>query len=266
LTSAGNQRWRRRRDVYRPPEEPIRTADYDVSEIPDDAPAKLFIETHHYSRSYPAARFRFGLYRRGELAGVAVFSHPCNDRVLTNVFPGDPLSSVELGRFVLEDQVPGNGETWFLGRAFALLRRHGLRGVVSFSDPIPRTNAHGQLVFPGHYGTIYQAHNGIYLGRSTPRALHVLPDGRVLSPRAIQKIRSGDQGRRYGTGLLVAAGAAPPLPNEDTAEWLTHWLARLTRRIHHKGNHRYAWALDRRRVSAGFLLAPKRRDPLHAET
>lgn len=51
----------------------------------------------------PAPRHRIGHYRRGELVGVAVFSHPCSDAVLTNVFDAPATLSVELGRFVLLD-------------------------------------------------------------------------------------------------------------------------------------------------------------------
>jgi hypothetical protein len=73
------QRWRERRDSYRPTREPIRTALYDVAEIATDTEAREFVERHHYSGTYPAARARVGLYLRGELCGVAVFSHPAND-------------------------------------------------------------------------------------------------------------------------------------------------------------------------------------------
>src|SRR5689334_9081957 len=93
-------RWRERRSCFRVPGEVFRPAGYEVADLPE-AEAKSFVERHHYSGRYVAARFRFGLFRRGQLAGVAVFSHPCNDRVLTNVFGGDPTDSVELGRFVL---------------------------------------------------------------------------------------------------------------------------------------------------------------------
>src|ERR671937_3248818 len=89
---------------------------------PTTASPGPFLE-HHYAGSYPAARWRFGLFRRSVLQGVAVFSHPCHDRVLTAVFPGRATDSVELGRFILLDGVPGNGESWFLGRCFAHLRR-----------------------------------------------------------------------------------------------------------------------------------------------
>jgi hypothetical protein len=81
-----NQRWCGGRASYRPPSETIRPSDYEVAEIADDTTARDFITTHHYSGTYPAARFRVGLYRRGGLVGVAVFSHPCCDAVLTNVF------------------------------------------------------------------------------------------------------------------------------------------------------------------------------------
>src|SRR5215471_14601724 len=127
------QRWRNRRDLYRPAGEVICPSDYEVAAIADDTTAKAFVTRHHYSTRYVAARERVGLYRHGALVGVAVFSHPVRNAVLTNVFPGNARESVELGRFVLLDDVPGNGETWFLARCFELLRREGYRGVVSFS-------------------------------------------------------------------------------------------------------------------------------------
>src|SRR5260370_22077353 len=160
-----NQRWWKHRTSYRPAGEVINPSLYDVQVLTRDSSAKAFVEEHHYSRSYPAARFRFGLYERGVLGGVAVFSHPCNDRALTNVFRCPAPEAVELGRFVLVDSVPGNGETWFLSRCFQLLRREGLAGVISFSDPLPRRGIGGELVHPGHVGTVYQHFNARYIGR-----------------------------------------------------------------------------------------------------
>lgn len=239
------QRWREKRDSYRPAGEIIRTADYEVAELEDDTTPKAFVERHHYSGSFPSARFRFGLYRGPELAGVAVFSHPCNDKVLTSVFKAPALAAVELGRFVLLDSVPGNGETWFLARAFELLRQRDLVGVVSFSDPMRRTSAAGVLVFGGHIGTIYQAFNARYLGRATARTLRLLPDGSVLHDYALQKIRKRSRGWVYAAAQLEAFGA-DPLQLRDPREWLAEWLPRLTRKVRHPGNHRYAWPLQRR--------------------
>jgi len=238
-----NQRWRERRALFRLPGEVIRTSEYEVSSIPGDLEARTFIETHHYSRSYPAARFRFGLYHHDQLSGVAVFSIPCHSSVLTNVFPVPASLSVELGRFVLLDFVPANGETWFLARCVEVLRSEGLVGVVSFSDPLPRRTVQGEIVHKGHIGTIYQAFNGAYLGRSAPRTIYLLPDGSVLNARTIQKIRSQERGWLYGAEMLQRFGASQI--SGDPKVWLARWLPTLTRTIRHPGNHKYAWPLDR---------------------
>lgn len=243
-----NQRWLLKRSSFRP-EEPIDHRLYDVAPI-GETEAKAFVITHHYSASYPAARFRYGLYRAGHLQGVAVFSHPCNDAVLTNVFGGSPRESVELGRFVLLDEVPGNGETWFLGQCFRQLRQERISGVVSFSDPMPRKTPSGEVLFCGHFGGIYQAHNGAYLGRSCARSLRMFQDGTVLHARTISKIRAKDVGWEYSVGMLVDRGAAEPWGTtaQELSEWLTVQLKALTRLQRHKGNHRYAWRLKGARM------------------
>lgn len=263
-TVTGNQRWREGRDSYRVPGEVIRTADYDVAPV-DELTAKAFVLRHHYSGAYPAARVRLGLFRSGELAGVAVFSQPCNDAALSRVFGLEVgRDAVELGRFVLLDEVPGNGETWFLGQAFRALRRDGFAGVLSFSDPIARRSSSGAVVFPGHIGTIYQAHNARYLGRGTPRTLRLLPDGQVLSERALSKIRAGERGWRYAVGQLLEAGAPAPsclggaADREELRAWLPGAVAAVTRPLRHHGNHRYAWALSRRVTIAEGQAYPKK--------
>jgi hypothetical protein len=259
------QRWRRGRVRWRPVGETINTREYEVAEIPDDTTAKAFVLENHYSSSYVAARHRFGLWRRGQLEGVAVFSHPVNDRAF-HPFPGEPLESVELGRFVLTDRAPGNAETWCLARCFELLRRSGILGVVSFSDPVPRRALDGTLVLRGHVGSIYSGHNGLYVGRSRSSRLHLLPDGRILSPRAIQKVKAMERSWRYTVELLEAHGA----PRFDVDElagdreqrlaWLERALAATTRRFRHGGNHKYVWALDRR-VHRSVIKAVAARSP-----
>lgn len=244
------QRWRERRGTYRPAGEVIVPAHYEVAPIPDDRTARAFVEQHHYAGTYPAARYRFGLYWGGLLVGVAVFSHPMNDRVLA-VFPGETIESVELGRLVLLDRVPGNGESFFVARCFEHLRREGLVGVVSFSDPVRRLCSAGRPVFRGHIGNVYQALNGIHDGRSTARTLLLLADGTVFSGRAAQKIRAGERGHEYAAMQLVRAGRAAglrlaaPAPADDPRAWLARWLPLLTRPLRHPGNLRYVWGLDR---------------------
>lgn len=236
------QRWRERRESYRPDGEPIEPARYEVALLASDAMARAFVCAHHYSGSYPAARFRAGLFRGADLVGVAVFSVPTNDASLSPWLPGSPRDHVELGRFVLLDDVPANGETWFLARSFELLRDR-VSGILAFSDPMPRTLQDGTVVFAGHIGTIYQAHNAKYLGRTSVRTWHLLPDGSVLSARAIQKVRGLERGWRYVVDLLRSFGAGPL--SDDPRAWLARWLPLITRRVRHPGNHRYVWGLDR---------------------
>lgn len=240
------QRWRSRRDTYRPAREVVSTRALDVAEIADDRTARAFVVEHHYSASYPAARFRFGLHEHGELVGVAVFSVPASDAVLTSCLPGSARDSVELGRFVLLDRVGANAETWMLARCFGALRARGIVGVVSYSDPLPRATSDGSIVFGGHVGTIYQAHNARYLGQAPRRTLRILRDGTVFSARAAQKIRARDRGWRYAAEQLERHGADALGDAADARAWLSHWLPLLTRAVRHPGNHKYAWTLARR--------------------
>ncbi len=238
------QRWRSHRSHYRPAGEPIDPRRYEVAPIPDDTTARAFVEAHHYSRSYPAARFRLGLHRGAELVGVAVFAMPVNPAALA-VLPGDRSASVELSRFVLLDDVEANGESWFIGRCFETLRREELIGVISFSDPHRRRAIDGTIVHPGHVGTIYQATNGVYLGQSKPDTLRLLPDGTCLHRRALVKLRKCERGWRYVARLLERHGA-PARDGEALGEWAARVVPLVTRRTRHPGNHKYAWALSRR--------------------
>lgn len=257
-------RWRDRRGSYRPARETIRRAEYDIVRIDEDTTPRRFVETHHYSASYPAARERFGLYRLGDLAGVAVFSHPTNDAVLTGRFPGlAARDGVELGRLVLLDEVPANGESWFVARCFEQLRDR-YRAVVSFSDPVERQTLDGRVVMPGHVGTVYQALNARYHGRGTARTLRLLPDGTVLSARAIQKMRAAEKGWRAVVAQLTAIGAATipvDAPESDRRAWVRNAVATFTRPLRHPGNHRYAWALDRHvKMPLQLFSYPKKED------
>lgn len=249
------QRWKDHRSSYRPRGEPIDASKYGVEEI-DEPTARAFVTRHHYSASYPADRARVGLFRAGDgLVGVAVFSTPCNVATTQRWLGLDCSEGTELGRFVLLDDVPANGETWFLRRAFDVLRRvkGAVRGVLSMSDPVPRTTDDGDVVMPGHVGMIYQAYNGRYRGRASPATIILDRAGRCVSARALSKIRNGEQGAAYAIARLVAAGAPSPRPLEDPRAYVRRALAEGPfRRFRHPGNHVYVWPLDRRlRLPAG---------------
>jgi hypothetical protein len=145
----------------------------------------------------------------------------------------------------------------------------GIRGVVSFSDPVPRLSINGTVQFFGHVGWIYQGCNFLKSGRSTPRTQLLFPDGAVFNERLRQKIRAQEDGAENGEKLLVRWGAHPRRAGEDPALWLREQLLALPlRRIRHPGMHRYISTLGpgRKRhlvrVAAVGEAYPKAPDPI----
>ncbi|WP_331727419.1 hypothetical protein OG871_40395 (plasmid) [Kitasatospora sp. NBC_00374] len=166
--------------------------------------------------------------------------------------------SVELSRLVLLDEVPSNGESWLCAASFALAARRGVRGVVAYSDPHPRTRATPQgleVVTPGHVGHVYQAQDFAYLGRSRPRRLVLLPDGTVLTDRAAMKVRRDESGHQGVERRLQAFGARPRREGEPGGRWLEEALETVgAGRLDHGGNHLYARSIGRHRTH--ITLAP----------
>lgn len=241
------QRWRERVGSYRPVGETIITREYEVARVEISA-AKAFVLRHHYLQSFPAARRNFGLYRRGELVGVSVFSQGLNHTATVRELPGPAQLSLTLGRVVLLDEVPSNAESFFVAEAFHLLEREGFVGVASFSDPLPRVNLlTGKRMHVGHIGTIYQATNGNYRGKARSEWIHLLPNGRCFQNDSKTKVRHLKEGWRYSAQLLVDFGAPPlDLSRENSVEWLATWMPEICRRVKHPGNHKYVWTLNRR--------------------
>lgn len=243
------QRWRDRRESYRPALDLRFRPDWHEVQPIDEADAKAFVTQHHYSATYPAARFRFGLFGSRGLLGAAVFSVPAQQRVIPRWLSVEANAGVELGRFVLLDEVRRNGESWFLGQCFAWLRnnRPDILGVVSYADPVERRTVDGDVVKPGHLGIIYQAHNGVYRGRGSKRTLTYAPDGAVISQRALSKIRLGERGAGYAYEQLRNAGCAPMRAGEGARAYVNRILGDGSlRRQRHPGNFIYCWGLQRR--------------------
>ncbi len=256
------QRWECGRESRRPVGELIRPSEYDVELIADWSIARDFVSAHHYARSASSTSHSFGLYRGGELVGVALFGPPASMAAHQAVFPTlEPAEAVTLGRLVLLDAVPSNAESWFVARCFALLRRRGVAAVESCADPEPRTNIAGESVFRGHLGIVYQALSARYLGRTRPATLRLLPDGTVLSNRACGKLLRGERGAGRVVADLQHWGAAPLEPNEDSRAWLRRWCAQLTRSMRHYGNHRYVWFLNKQRCTELLQYGPLRQYP-----
>ena len=205
------QRFTEGRESRRPAGELIKTSAYDVAPIGAVEVAKAFIRQHHYIKHASPTPHRFGLYKRGELVGVALFGPPASKNAHNAVFPSLTMkTAVTFGRLVLVEDVPGNGESWFIARCFDLLRARGVQAVESCADPEPRTNVSGAQTFKGHLGIVYQATNGVYIGKTNDNTQHWLPDGTVLSNRSQSKLRSGERGNDHPVSQLVSFGAVEP--------------------------------------------------------
>lgn len=226
-----SQRWRDRRDSFVPNAEPFHRSDY-AADVINDRLAKKFCVEHHYSGSYPATRLAVGMFRNGaagrsELVGVAAFSVPQNNAVITRWTQlADPSAGVELGRFVILDDVPGNAESSFLARARRLLRfeKPTIQSILSYADPVRRVDSAGRVTLPGHAGLIYSmvfgaTPGGGYKGRSARRTIYLMPDGRSFSGRAMSKVRTGETGQGYAVDQLLAQGAPRPI-TDDLRTWL----------------------------------------------
>lgn len=230
---------------------------YAVEVLDDDTRPKAFVEAHHYSAAYVAAVHRYGLFERatGLLVGVAVLSNPANVKVLTNAFPRlTPYSqSLELGRFVLTDEVPYRAESWFAGKVRQLAAEAGIRGIIAHADP-----AHG------HFGTIYQASNARYCDMTGSRGEWHLPGGFVFSDRTAQKVRRRERGHVYAEKQLITRGAGAIREGDDPKVWLRGALVRCEAvRVPTDGKHRYLWAVgtDKRQRTAVVFGYPSRPYP-----
>ena len=100
-------------------------------------------------------------------------------------------------------------------------------------------------------------------GGGTPRTLRLLPNGRVLHERTIQKIRAGERGWRAGAVQFEEFGAAAAPDDADQRRvWLAESIRQLTRPVRHRGNHKYAWPLTApmRQALPASLPYPKHPD------
>jgi hypothetical protein len=263
------QRWQLGSPRWRPADEGGFDPDrYEVVPVAESIAAD-YIREHHYAKTLPSTTHRYALLDHAAdqplLVGVATLGVPMSSKVLTNAFPGlTPYQeSLEFNRLVLAQQVPANGESWFCARVFRhAAAEHGVRGVLTFADPVPRWRTTGhqpELIKPGHVGIVYQALGFTAVGRSTPRTLILLPDATALTARALAKVTGRERGAGGVINRLVAFGATPPAPDAELRHWLAGALRTIgARKIRHPGNFRYALRIGTRaqRTRARISLAP----------
>ncbi|MBI0477048.1 hypothetical protein D9601_17000 [Sphingomonas sp. MA1305] len=245
-----SQRWRERRSLFVDDTSVIDPRLYAVDLVEAEI-ARAFVARHHYLATYPAAHLAAGLFGpgpggRASLAGIAVFGVPAVGAVVTaHTGFAEPERGCVLARLLCLPSVAGNGESFFVSRAFRLLRRErpSIEAVVSYSDPRF-----------GHVGQVYAALSGAYRGISRPRTVWRV-GATTVSERTLSKIRGGERGAGGGVDRLRALGMPPPLRGEDPARWLER-LKRTGRlvRARQAGLFTYCFELTRTARSRGRTL------------
>ena len=238
------QRWRERKALFLQRQVFFNPRRHNIEIIP----AKLaagWITEHHYLGSFPSATICFGIFRNGELAGVAVLGTAQHKNTIPNVFGATHSKDcLLLQRFALLDALEFNAESYFLARVRALLKREGYCGILTMSDDTPKTDAAGNIIFPGHIGTIFKSDNAVYLGRSARSNEYLFADGIVLSNRSFSKLVNDEPGWKYMARKLEDHGANEcPATASARREWGFYWRGRLTRKQQNFGKLRYAWSL-----------------------
>ena len=226
-----------------------------VIELVSPAEASALLAQHHYLGGRLPGKFYCHGVRDtedGALVGVATYGPGGAPAIRKAAFPSlfvgfkeiRKASCAVLDRFVLLDGVPANAETHILKLSFALALEMGVRGIVSFSDPVARTTLDGKVIFPGHIGQIYKGKGMIYTGRSSKEWCVIFKDGRIQPRRSLTAWANAEGGHDYVYAELVAYGAPPILADEPRAVWLERALPLVSRPFHHTGQHRYIARLD----------------------
>ena len=117
-----------------------------------------FIEKWHYSHNMNGLMhtYCFGLYRKGELIGAAVFGQPATPGVAEAYSNNRERKIIELRRLVLIDDTPRNSESYFIGRMIRYLKKSTDEELIlSYAD-----TTHG------HEGIVYKATNFTCIGKS----------------------------------------------------------------------------------------------------
>lgn len=129
--------------------------------------AKKMIVEHHYTHAWTACRYALGVYYKDEdsryfgdnkLIGCLVYGHPVGAAAAESVSPVlDKGSVLELKRLYIHDGYGKNIESYSISQSFDWLRENdpSVKALMSYADSAE-----------DHLGTIYQATNWLYQGRS----------------------------------------------------------------------------------------------------
>lgn len=174
--------------------------------------AKYAVEKWHYSESMPTPPvIKIGAWEDGQFIGGVLFSRGANKNL--GSFAGLRATEVcELTRVALSNHQSFVTQIVASAISFLSAKSPGVRLIVSYADPNQ-----------GHIGSIYQAGNWIYAGRTPDSYLYKDKRGRVWHQRQVSK-----------SGVKPQYGELRAVAKIDECE-----------KIPQVGKHRYLYPLDR---------------------
>ena len=149
-----------------------------ITEACDLKDIRVFVETHHYSRSVNGVKIRqcFKVMHEGRLVGGVIFG--ALSTTAWKKFGTAETDVLELRRLVLLDEAARNSESRVVGFCLRWVKQNipEVRIVVSYADP-----AHG------HTGVIYRASNFKYVGKSaSDKGFTDIETGKTYHSRALR--------------------------------------------------------------------------------
>jgi hypothetical protein len=144
--------------------------------------AKPIVKEYEWIGTMPlpkACRFIYGIYFDGILGGVVVYVEPSTRQFNKSL----PRQVVQLNRGCCTYWTPSNTATFFISRTLKLLKVEGILLVLAYC-----TKEAGEI------GTIYQASNFLYVGRTAPSTIYFL-DNHWISQRTLADKIKWSKGR-----------------------------------------------------------------------
>ena len=164
-----------------------------------------FVERWHYSGKVPTGRNYFFVMESGEqrdLLSSEVYAAACygpsaSQSMHTGLarMTGKGVTfdnMVELRRLCRREPKDGMPLTWFLSRCHKLLKKQGIKYIVSFSDPMHN-----------HNGGIYKAANFTHLGKTAAATHNIDAEGNIIH-RRIPYHHKRAKGYPDGVGMEMA--------------------------------------------------------------
>ena len=145
--------------------------------------AKYAVENWHYSECMPTGKTcKVGVWENANFIGVVIFSRG-GSKHLGDAFGLDQTKVCELTRIALDEHDTPVSRIGSISLSLFQDQNPGMRLVISYADP-----------YQDHTGTIYQAMNWIYVGRSTPKRVLKL-DGEILHNRTAYELPPSERDR-----------------------------------------------------------------------